>query len=447
MIHIEPASDLRYRDALASVEHALKRLRRCTDEEKRLLCADLAQLRDMADKLAGGRVEIVVFGEISTGKSALINALLGRAVAAVDVRGGWTREVWRTTWDGCGYRVPGLDNSEVVLVDTPGLNEVGGQQRGQMAREAAQRADLILFVTDSDLNDTEYAALCDIAALDKPVIVVFNKADLYTREQRERLLSVLRNERLAGLIPPEGVVLASADPREVEYVIEAADRTSRSQWRKPEPDVTELKARVLELLARDGLGLLALNAAMYAADKSDRIAALRVSIRSQRAAQVIWSFALLKSAAVAINGVPVYDVLGGGAVDAAMVVTLAQIYGLKMTWASAHHLVTSIAKAAGWMTATELATHALCWTFKAATLGWGVLLTAVPQGAAAGYGSHIVGQAASYYFQHGASWGGEAPKTVVARILKATDKQSVIEELKTRIRGKLLRNRYSRGDQ
>ena len=60
------------------------------------------------------------------------------------------------------------------------------------------------------------------------------------------------------------------------------------------------------------------------------------------------------------------------------------------------------------------------------------MLTAVPQGAAAGYGSYIVGQAAKYYFEHGASWGGEAPKTVVQRILEETDKQSVLEQLKTR---------------
>ena len=39
--------------------------------------------------------------------------------------------------------------------------------------------------------------------------------------------------------------------------------------------------------------------------------------------------------------------------------------------------------------------------------GSGTVLTALPQGAAAGYGSYIVGQAAKYYFEHGASWGGD----------------------------------------
>ena len=82
--------DGQYQQALASVEHGLERFRHCSDEEKDLLRQDLAQLREMAAKLTSGRIEIVVFGEISTGKSALINALVGEAVAQVDVQGGET---------------------------------------------------------------------------------------------------------------------------------------------------------------------------------------------------------------------------------------------------------------------------------------------------------------------------------------------------------------------
>src|SRR6476659_1011223 len=97
-----------YHQALAAVEQTLDRVRQCTEEEKSRLRAELAGLKQMHDKLTSGRVEIVVFGEISTGKSALINALVGRDVASVDVRGGWTREVWHVDWDGTGYTLPGL---------------------------------------------------------------------------------------------------------------------------------------------------------------------------------------------------------------------------------------------------------------------------------------------------------------------------------------------------
>ena len=45
----------------------------------------------------------MLFGEIDTGKSALINALVGQSIAQVDVRGGWTRDVWHVAWQGSGY--------------------------------------------------------------------------------------------------------------------------------------------------------------------------------------------------------------------------------------------------------------------------------------------------------------------------------------------------------
>jgi small GTP-binding protein len=436
--------DERFRQALRSVERTLDRYSGCSDQEKELLRGDLESLRQMQDKLTKGRVDIVVFGEISTGKSALINALVGEAVAQVDVRGGWTKEVWHVSWDGCGYCVPGLGDSLVVLVDTPGLNEVGGADRGKMAHEAAQQADLILFVTDSDLNETEFSALSSLAQVNKPVILVFNKIDLYSREQRERLMEVLRDERLDGVLQPENVIPVAADPREVEYVVEAPDGSTRTEWRKPDPDVTGIKTRILEVLEKDGLALLALNAAMYAADKSDRVAAIRVQVRSNLAARTVWTYAVVKSVAVGINNIPVADVVGGSAVDAAMIVTLAHIYGIEMSWTNARKLITAIAQAAGWVVLSELTTHLASWALKTATLGFGFLLTALPQGAAAGYGSYIVGQAARYYFEHGASWGGESPKAVVKRILKETDKESVIDHLKEEIKQKLLKNRYSR---
>jgi GTPase len=435
--------DDHFQQAIQSLTQTLDKLRNCSEEERSILQSDLRQLQDMSNKLTNGRVEIVVFGEISTGKSALINALVGQQVAAVDVQGGWTKEIWKVDWDGSGYSLPGLADSEVVLVDTPGLNEVGGAARAEMAREAASRADLILFATDSDLNETEFSALLTLAGVSKPLIVVLTKKDLYSPEQRERLIEVLRDDRLANIIAAEDIVLTAADPREIEYVIEDASGQTRNEWRKPDPDIDDLKARIIELLDRDGLALVTLNAAMFAADKSDRIASLRVQLRDAKASQTIWTYAVLKSAAVALNPIGGLDTLGGTAVDATMVYTLAHIYGLEMSWSHAKGLVASILKAAGWILLAEVSTNVASMTFKWLTLGYGTIVTAVPQGAAAGYGSYIVGQAAKYYFEHGSSWGSEGPKQVVRRILDETDKQSVLDRLKGEIRKKIQSNPHA----
>jgi len=435
--------DADYQASLAAMQAAIARFKGCNEAELRELAGDLEELGRMSEKLQSGRVDIAVFGEISTGKSALINALCGEQRASVNVRGGWTKDVWHVPWESAGYCIPGLADSQVVLVDTPGLNEVDGAKRAEMAHAAAARADLVIFVTDSDLNDTEYRALIELAASNKPLLLVLNKADLYRPDQLKDLLNLFRGPRLSGIVEPRNIVAAQADPRDVEYIIESANGRSRSEWRKPKPQVDEVRVRIVEMLAAEGKALIALNAAIFAADKSDRMTALRVRYREEEAARVIWSFAATKAMVVAYNPVAVADVLGGIAVDATMVVTLGRIYGISISLNNARSLASSIAKSAGLVTVFEALVSWASSAFKAITVGFGSALTHLPQGAAAGFGSYIVGQAARYYFQHGANWGDQSPKQVVSRILANTDKQSVLDQLKSEILRKLALNPHA----
>jgi small GTP-binding protein len=436
------SEDPNYLEAVRAVEQTLNDLRGCPEAELQHLKNDVAQLNDMYEKVTSGRVEITIFGEISTGKSALINALIGRAVAEVDVQGGWTKQVWGTAWDGAGYRLPGLETSEIVLIDTPGINEVGGADRAELADVTARKSDLILFVTDSDLNETEYAALVELAAVQKPIILVFNKIDLYHGSEKQTLIDTLQ-QRLDGLIPAAHFVQTVADPREIEYVIEQPDGSEKTEWRKPESDVGQLKSLILETLEKEGLGLIALNAAMYAADKSDRIAALRVEMRNKQADQVIWTMAATKAIVVAANPVPILDIVGGVAVDALMIVTLSKVYGIPFSMAQARGLAKAISGAAGIYALGELTNWGAA-AFKFLTGTLGTALTMVPQGAAVGFTSYIIGKSAKHYFEQGGAWGSGSAKTVVNDILATTDKDSVVNHLKDEIRSRLSLNRHGK---
>jgi uncharacterized protein (DUF697 family)/GTPase SAR1 family protein len=329
----------------------------------------------------------------------------------------------------------------LVLIDTPGINEVGGADRADLAEVTARRADLILFVCDSDLNETEYAALVELAAVQKPTILVFNKNDLYQPNEKTQLLEMLK-QRTAGMISPDHYVQTSADPRVIEYLIEQPDGSHTTEWRKPEPDVEQLKTLILQTLEKEGLGLIALNAAMYAADKSDRISALRIEMRNRTADQVIWTMSGSKSLAVALNPFPVIDIIGGLAIDALMVVTLSRVYGLNFSMAQARGLAKSIVKAAGVFALGELTSMGAS-LFKGLTATLGTAITMIPQGAAAGFSSYIIGQAAKRYFEHGGSWGTGSAKSVVKDILDSTDRSSVINHLKNEIREKIKLNRHA----
>jgi GTPase len=66
-----------YEEALASIKQTIERFEGCTPEERAALTREIAELRSIEEKLTSGRVDIVLFGEISKGKSSLINALIG----------------------------------------------------------------------------------------------------------------------------------------------------------------------------------------------------------------------------------------------------------------------------------------------------------------------------------------------------------------------------------
>ena len=223
------------------------------------------------------------------------------------------------------------------------------------------------------------------------MILVFNKKDLYTPDQRARIMEVLRQERLPHVIGADDIVMTAADPLEREVIFENADGSTRTEWRKPKPDVEQLKIRILEVLDREGKALIALNASLYAADTSDRLASVKVRLRDKHANRAIWTFVVAKAIAVATNPVPILDVGGGLIIDTTMVVTLGDIYGLPMSRRNASGLIREILMSAGWVTLGEWITHLVANAMKATSFGAATVVTALPQGLAAGYGSYIVG--------------------------------------------------------
>lgn len=138
------------------------------------LAHDYEAVQAMLDKLQHGHLHIAVFGRVSTGKSSLLNTLIGEQKFAVSPLHGETKISSMQHWSE-------IEAAGVFLIDTPGLDEAGGEVREDMAKEVANRSDLVIFVLDSDITDSELQALRMLLAQGRPVIVTLNKADLYTR--------------------------------------------------------------------------------------------------------------------------------------------------------------------------------------------------------------------------------------------------------------------------
>ncbi len=390
---------------------------------------DFSQVQAMIEKLEHGHLHIAVFGRVSVGKSALLNALLGEERFSVSPLHGETRQSDIAAWRE-------IEAAGVYLIDTPGINEVSGEERERMAREVAGRADLVLFVVDADLTASEFNAIDFLVQCNRPILVALNKADRYTEDELALLLDSLR-EKLAGKVSHAYIVPVAARPAERIYLQLDEEGNEREVRRTPLPDVEQLSGGLWSLIEKEGMALSALNANLFAGQLSDSVAQRVVEIRSQVAERVIAGYCLGKGVAVAVNPIPVADLVAALAMDASMVVHLARVYGMSVTRGEAGQLIRTIGAQMALLMATVWTVNLAASALKLGSAGLSTLLTAAAQGAVGYYTTYIVGQAAQRYFAQGRSWGSAGPKRVVEQILDSVDRDSILQQAKIEIRQRL----------
>jgi small GTP-binding protein len=402
---------------------------RVPQEVRQALSVDYDQVQTMLDKLEHGHIHIAVCGRVSVGKTALVNALLGDERFATSPLHGETLDAQLGHWEA-------FRDGNVFLIDTPGINEIDGEARERLAHAVAERADLILFVVEADLTAPEFTALTELAATQRPLLLVLNKVDRYSQREREQLLSVLAR-RVADVLPLENLVSAAAAPRE-QLVIRIDEAGNESnETRRPEKNVQAVRDRLWTVLERDGKTLAALNASLFAGQLSSQVAKRVLAARRTLGEKVIRTWCIAKGVAVALNPIPVADLVAAAAVDISMIMHLSRVYGFPLTRAEAGGLVKTIGGQMLLLMGTVWAMHLVSSALKFGTGGFSAVVTGGAQGAVAYYGTFIVGLAAERYLANGKSWGEGGPKSAVREILDSLDRGSILEQAKADIRARL----------
>jgi GTP-binding protein Era len=395
------------------------------------LQTEFDEIESISDKLRSGEIHIAAFGRVGVGKSSLLNALLQREAFTTSPLHGETRVEGRAAWQS-------LRDGSVVLIDTPGIDELDGAEREQLARSISRRADVTLMVCEGDLTDFEYRALAELCEAQRSVMLVLNKADRYTESELTVLLQRLE-ERCAGLLSADRIIAAAASPRPETLIrIDQAGREEEVQRERP-PDVARLKARLWSLLERDGQALAALNAALFASELDQKVATRIVTARKTVAEKIIRKYCVGKAVLVALNPVPVSDLLAAAGVDIAMVVHLGEVYGFRLSRREASKLLLTISAQLVALMGTYWGVNLAASALKTASAGLSTALTATAQGALAWYATYLTGKMAQTWFSRGKSWGSTGPRDTARAILASLDRDSLIRTARQDIAGRLRR--------
>ena len=402
------------------------------------IASEASQLTTLLQKLESRQLNIAVFGLVSRGKSALLNALIGEKQLETGPINGVTRAPETVFWE------PDAPFS-VALIDTPGLDEIDGQARAEMAQNVADQADLILFVLAGDMTRKELQAIRRLWRFQKPLLLVFNKIDLYPAPDRQVILGNLQQYLAEDGTNPgaplqlSNVLQVAADPAPFKVQTEWPDGRITQDWERPSPQINELIERLNELLRSEGSTLLALNALVQTRSLEQSIARKTVQIRQAEAEALIWRFARSKAIAIAANPFIGLDLLGGAVTDLALIRALAKLYGLPMTSYEAGQLLRKILVSSGGLLLAEAGSGFLLGVGKGiSALGSlnnpaGILAyggAAMAQAGVAGYGSYIVGRAAQVYLEQGCTWGETGASTLIRNILQTVDRQSILYRLR-----------------
>lgn len=148
-------------------------------------------------------LKLVIIGEVKSGKSSLVNALLGYEVSEVDVLEA-TSNIIEIIYDKESYTTSDENITKIRLnieylkkiniVDTPGLKSITIKNE-QKTLNYIKHADLILFVMDAthlgqeDVSD----ALDIICEYQKPMIGIINKSDLLG-SNKDEILEYIKDE-------------------------------------------------------------------------------------------------------------------------------------------------------------------------------------------------------------------------------------------------------------
>ena len=147
---------------------------------KQEISAVTAHIKALTDTFSVGRLikdglQVAIVGAPNSGKSSLLNALVGFDRAIVTDVCGTTRDTVEETLE--------LNGQKIILTDTAGIRahalDVAEQEGMRRSKRAMASADVILFVLDTSrpVTPEEKTLWADIQKENKRTLIVLNKSD------------------------------------------------------------------------------------------------------------------------------------------------------------------------------------------------------------------------------------------------------------------------------
>lgn len=254
--------------------------------------------------------------------------------------------------------------------------------------------DLVLFVTNGDLTDTEFQAINQLTA--QRLMLVFNKQDQYLPDERASVLCSLR-QRMYPTLKAEDIVAITASPTPVKVRQHQPDGTVQEWMEQPPVEITQLTQQLTQILTEERQQLVWATTNRQAVALKAEAKAVLNQVRRDRALPIIEQYQWIAAAAAFANPVPALDLLATAAINAQLVIDLGGIYQQKCSLQQAQTVAGTMGSLMLKLGLVELSSKAIGTVLKSNAITF--VAGGAVQGVSAAYLTRLAGLSLIEYFQ------------------------------------------------
>jgi uncharacterized protein (DUF697 family)/GTP-binding protein EngB required for normal cell division len=349
-------------------------------------------------------LQIAVTGRKSVGKTSLVTAL------EAELAMGSTLEVEIQELPPCLQREDGTLFTQV------------------------QQADVLVFVVDGDIRESELNWVERITATGQALILVWNQSDRHPPQQQAQILGRIR-QQAEPYLRGDRILAIAAAPSPIEVRQYKPDNSVETSTATPAPELAAL-SECLETLHQDAPSLIW--ATSYRAAHALRSDIRREinRFRRQRALPMIRQSQWIAAAAAFGNPVPSLDLLATAAVNVQLVMNLGKIYQQRLSLDQAKAAAKTLAEVLVKLGLVEVSTQLVTTALKHNPITF--VAGGATQGLSAAYLTHIAGLSLIEYFEQcdeltaregGAILNGERFAAIVKQVFEKNRRKAFVQSL------------------
>jgi len=256
--------------------------------------------------------------------------------------------------------------------------------------------DLILFLINGDLTDSQWQNLQQLKALNYRVILLLNKQDRYLPEEKFLILQQIKT-RVNKIIPETDILAIATKPTDIKVRQHQKDGTIKEYLEKQLPQFEDFVKHLTHILTVEKPQLNLQKTWRNAFFFKQKVKSKLNQIRKETSLPIIEKYQWISAGAIFANPISSLDLLATAAINGQLLVDLSEIYQQKFTLDQAQNIASIMGKLMVQLGLVELSTQTISSLLKSNAFTY--VAGGTIQGISAAYLTRIAGLSLIEYYQ------------------------------------------------